>query len=100
MMISFYVVVALALAVQAADIYTTNMFLRRGVKEGFALTQWFLDTFGAYWFLPKLAIAFASIGLCGYIAVSYSPIVAAILLLLPTLFVATVGVYQNYQRLR
>jgi hypothetical protein len=99
-MIWFYASLALAVAVQAADILTTNAFLARGGKEKMPLNLWATRTLGAWWPLPKLAIAAASVGICWYIAASYSPVAGAILLAVPVLFTGAVGVYGNLQWLR
>ena len=55
---AYWLTLALFLALQIADIVTTNHVLRiPGIWEANPLTAWAQSKLGAAWWLPKLAVA-------------------------------------------
>ena len=101
MIYAFLAVILIHFVVLAADIYTTMVFLARGWSESKdTLSYKFMLWFGGYWYLPKIALSLLATGLMSTIYALGYPGTAIVLLVLPTVVIGTLGVFQNYTVIR
>jgi hypothetical protein len=61
------ILIAILLTFMAADVFITNAIINKGGKELNPVVRWFMDTFGAWWFLPKIFVTACAIAIFAYI---------------------------------